>query len=243
MFRFKAILIFIAGAAIAGCATSGSQPGQPAEEQQLASDAAGVLQTQMEKPMNQRIPAALVENARCIGVFPAVNQAAFIVGGRHGRGLIACRQSNSQGWNDAAPAVYSLSAGSIGFQAGAEQSSVILLFMTPQSTQRLTDNNVKLGADVGIAAGPLGWNADVHRTPAPVISYQSSKGLFAGVNLNGTSMSFDQDATQNVYGQQVSDPGQVLFQSNRVPSSVDRFSQALAQLESSSRQQPGYGSP
>lgn len=232
MFRVKSIIAIAALAVLAGCATTNnSEQGQPLQEQELATQAADVLQAQAQQPADKRIPEALVNDARCIAVFPSVTQVAFIVGGKRGHGLLACRKQGGQrGWTRAAPVFYTLTGGSVGFQAGAQSSSLILLFLTPDSVRQLTQNDIKFGADVGIAAGPVGYNASVQGAPAPVVSYRRSKGLFAGVNLNGSTMNFDADSTEAVYGQQVADPHTVLFQMNRVPSSVDAFNQALAKL-------------
>lgn len=227
----KSILAAGAVVALAGCASMHNTPpnAPPREEQALATKAANVLQEQMTLPENKRIPRALLAKARCIGVFPSFTKAAFVVGGARGHGIIACQSQNGQSWNSASPAFYTLSSGSVGFQAGVQSSSIILLFLSPQASNALTSNDIKFGADVGIAAGPVGWNASVNNAPAAVVSYQvSSNGLFAGISLSGSTLRYDQTSTSDVYHQQIADPQAVLFQMNTVPSSVNVFNDALA---------------
>ncbi|HET7569008.1 MAG TPA: lipid-binding SYLF domain-containing protein [Gammaproteobacteria bacterium] len=236
----KSILAAGAIVALAGCSSMHNEPpgAQPLEEQTLATQAADVLQRQMQQPPDKRIPQALLADARCVGVFPSFTKAAFIVGGASGHGIVVCRNQNAQGngWKHASPAFYTLTSGSVGFQAGIQSSGVILLFLTQQGANALTQNNVKFGADIGIAAGPLGWHAGFNGAPAAVVSYQVNKsGLFAGINLNGTKLSFDRASTSDVYdNQQITGPQEVLFRMNKVPSSVDVFNNTLAQIASQS---------
>lgn len=236
----KSIVAIGAAVVLAGCASMHDEPpgAQPLEEQTLATQAADVLQTVMNEPPKKQIPQSLLQNARCIGVFPSFTQAAFIVGGARGHGIIACQNQNGEGWDDASPAFYTLTSGSIGFQAGIQSSGVILLFMTQEGMSALTADNINFGSDIGIAAGPLGWHASIQGSPAAVVSYQVSRsGLFAGINLNGTKLSFDRTSTSDVYdNQQISGPQDVLFQMDQVPSSVNIFNNTLAQMSSRSQQ-------
>ncbi|HET7369281.1 MAG TPA: lipid-binding SYLF domain-containing protein [Gammaproteobacteria bacterium] len=236
----KSIAAIGAAVVLAGCASMHDEPAgaQPLEEQTLATQAADTLQTVMNEPPPNRIPQSLLKNARCIGVFPSFTQAAFIVGGARGHGIIACQNQNSQGWNDASPAFYTLTSGSIGFQAGIQSSGVVLLFMTQEGVNALTADNIKFGSDIGVAAGPLGWHASVQDSPAAIVSYQvSTSGLFAGINLNGTKLAFDRTSTSDVYDNQpVSGPQEVLFQMNKVPSSVNIFNNTLAKMVSQQQQ-------
>lgn len=236
----KSLTAACAVLALVGCTTMHNEPpgAQPLEEQSLATQAADVLQKEMQQSPDKRIPQALIASARCIAVFPKFTKAAFIVGGASGNGIVACRDKNSQSWHNASPAFYTLRAGSVGFQWGIQSSGVVLLFLTQQGVNALTQNNVKLGADIGIAAGPIGWNASVTGAPAAVVSYQvSSKGLFAGISLSGSVLNFDRTSTGDVYNNKNPDAQQVLFQMNKVPSSVDVYNQQLAQLSSATQQQ------
>ena len=112
---------------------------------QLAYSAAGVLQGRMQKPTQERIPQSLLNGAHCIGVFPSVFKEGFLVAGKNGDGVVACRD-NSGNWDRTAPTFYSLSGGSVGFQAGAKVTQVVVLFMGNNAMQDLRDGNVKIGA-------------------------------------------------------------------------------------------------
>lgn len=229
---YRTLIIATGLFVLVGCTTTGEREnnGIPYEQQSLATEAANVLQKQAQQPENNRIPSALINGAKCIAVFPSVKQAAFIIGGQHGDGVISCRKSGVQGWSDAAPAFYSLSGGSIGLQAGVKSTSLILLFLTQDSVNKILRGNFKFGADLGIVAGPVGYNANIESAPAPVVSYQTSGGVFAGVSINGSKMSFDEQANQNVYGDQISEPRTVLFEIDRIPASVDSFNRELEQF-------------
>lgn len=180
----------------------------------------------MSFPPNDRVPQDLVADARCIAVFPSVVQAGFIVGGRRGKGLVTCRQP-SGGWANAAPAVYTLTGASVGLPAGVQKSSVILLLMTRQSAQALLEGGVDLGAGLAVTAGPVGFNADVNQAPSPVLAYVTNKrGIFAGVNLSGTQLSFSESANARLYMDSAG-AQQILFGSVSVPSTVMPFVQTL----------------
>src|SRR5699024_4938920 len=117
-----------------------------------------------------------------------------------------------------APAFYTLTGGSVGLQAGAQSSSVILLFLDENGANELRNDNFTLGSDISIAAGPVGYNASIGGPPASVVSYTTnSKGLFAGINLGGATLDFNKDANENVYGPQADDADAVLFQIHTAP--------------------------
>lgn len=235
----KSLVAVCAALALAGCASMHNEApsGQPLEESALATQAANVLQQQMQQPPQERIPKALVDDARCVGVFPSFTKVAFIVGGAQGHGIIVCQSADGEGWSDASPAFYTLTAGSIGFQAGFQSSSVILLFMNTRAVQALTNPTIKFGAGISVAAGPVGWQADVQAAPAPIISYQAStSGVFAGINLGGSTLSFDQTSTSDIYDDRPTpNPRKVLFEMDVVPSSVDVYNQAVARFSDANR--------
>lgn len=215
-------------ALIAGCATTGQKENYTAKLQKqalLAGRAATVLQQQMLQPSQRRIPKDLVDKARCIAVFPKVTQAGFIVAGQRGHGVISCRQRSGD-FSNAPPAVYTLSAASIGLQAGAAQRSVVLLFTTQQSVRAVLDSLVKLGSQVAVSAGPTGYDRNVN-SAAPVVAYGiARKGLYAGLNLGGGKVVFDDDANTAVYGPNP-EPRTVLLQTDHVPQSMQNYVSAL----------------
>ena len=221
--------------AVAGCSSMGgmggsnASEGSTAQQAALASKAQTVLQQQMSQPNAKRIPNQLIADARCIGVFPSVVKAGFIVGGQHGKGLVACRQQ-AGGFNTANPAVFSLSSGSIGLQAGAQKTSIVLLFETQQSVDALLQSGVKLGSQIGVTAGPSGYNHAITQPPAPVVAYvMSQKGLYAGIDLSGTKLSFDSAANTDLYGGSATARGVLL---GRMPSAgvLTSFTQTLQQF-------------
>lgn len=229
-------IISLIPVALVACSTMGSsQPAQqsPWDQAQLTAAAAGLLQQQMAQPAQKQIPQKLIANARCIAVFPSIIKAGFIVGADHGKGLVTCHASGGD-WSQAAPVVYAISGGSVGLQAGAQKSSVILLFETRDSMDTLLQDKVKLGARVGVAAGPVGLNAHLAGgTPAPVLAYVTSKtGLFAGVDLDGHWMSFDQSANASIYGQSA-DKRALLLNGHAIPQAMTVYSQALQRFTQS----------
>lgn len=145
------------------------------------------------------IPERLMRDAKAIAVFPGVVKAAFIFGGRGGKGLVSRKLQS--GWS--APAVYKFGGGSAGFQIGASSTDVILLFMTEDSLNSLLQDKFEIGGEAAVAAGPIGRSAEAAtdaQLDAQILSYSKSKGLFAGVSVAGAVISADDDANKAVYG-------------------------------------------
>ncbi|KEZ78742.1 lipid-binding SYLF domain-containing protein [Salinisphaera hydrothermalis] len=202
---------------------------------QLAYSAAGVLRGQMQRSDQDRIPQSLLNGANCIGVFPSIFKEGFLVAGKHGDGLIACRDQSGN-WNRVAPSFFSLSGGSIGLQAGAKVTEMVVLFMDPNAKQELTNGNFKIGAKASATAGPAGAHASVHTAPASVITYRlSSSGGFAGASIKGATLSSNEDADQAIYGAKAGNGKP--FQSSQVPKTIDVFTKTLEQYAPSSKYQ------
>jgi lipid-binding SYLF domain-containing protein len=160
--------------------------------------AARVFHDIMRAP-DQAIPQEILDDAECVAVFPEVVQAAFGIGGRGGRGVASCR--TPQGWS--APAYFGLGGGSIGWQIGVEVTDLVMLFMTDEGLNSLLSSKVTLGAGASVAAGPVGRQAGVAtdaKLNAQILSYSRSKGLFAGVALNGTVVESNDDDMRDAYG-------------------------------------------
>jgi len=174
------------------------------KEQERLENSGTVLQEVMDVPDN--IPQELLEKAECVIVFPSVLKAAFIVGGDYGRGAMVCRTGEHFKGPWGAPAMYALEGGSIGFQLGGEATDLVLLVMNERGASSILDSKVKLGADVSAAAGPKGRDAsaDTDATMrAEILSYSRSRGLFAGISLEGSSLRPDNDASADVYGRKI----------------------------------------
>ena len=174
------------------------------KEQERLENSGTVLQEVMDVPDN--IPQELLEKAECVIVFPSVLKAAFIVGGDYGRGAMVCRTGEHFKGPWGAPAMYALEGGSIGFQLGGEATDLVLLVMNERGASSILDSKVKLGADISAAAGPKGRDAsaDTDATMrAEILSYSRSRGLFAGISLEGSSLRPDNDASADVYGRKI----------------------------------------
>jgi lipid-binding SYLF domain-containing protein len=168
-------------------------------------DNAGMV---MEEIMNipDDIPQDLLDKAECVIVFPSVLKAAFIVGGSYGRGAMVCRGGEHFTGPWGTPSMMALEAGSVGFQMGGQATDFVLLVMNPRGATALLSNKVKLGADMAAAAGPKGRNATAatdFTLRAELLSYSRSRGLFAGVSLEGSSLRPDNDANEKLYGKKL----------------------------------------
>ncbi len=154
---------------------------------------------EMMKEADKSIPKNLLAKSAGIAIIPGVIKAAYIVGGRHGNGILAVRGKDG-GWSN--PSFIKLTGGSLGLQLGVESADVILLFMTPRSVGNITKGKFTLGADAGLAAGPIGRAAEAStdaQLKAEIYSYSRSRGLFAGLSLQGASLSIDGKANERFY--------------------------------------------
>ncbi len=175
------------------------------KEQNRLENAGTVMQEIMGMPEN--IPQSILDKAECVIVFPSVLKAAFVVGGSYGRGAMVCRSGEHFRGPWGAPAMYALEGGSVGFQIGGEATDLVLLVMNDHGANAILDTQVKLGGDASVAAGPVGRDASADTDAsmrAEVLSYSRSRGLFAGISLEGASLRPDNDATQDVYGRKLS---------------------------------------
>jgi lipid-binding SYLF domain-containing protein len=152
--------------------------------------------------MPDTIPKDLLNKTDCMVIYPSVKKAAFIVGGSYGRGLITCRTGKDFSGSWSAPAMFALEGGSFGFQIGAQATDFVLLIMNESGANSVMSSKVKLGADASVAAGPVGRAASAETDivmKAEILSYSRSKGLFAGVSLEGSTMRSDDGANKTLY--------------------------------------------
>jgi lipid-binding SYLF domain-containing protein len=160
-----------------------------------------VLHELMATP-DRGIPDSVAMHATCVAVIPGFKKGAFIVGAEYGQGVVSCRTGH--GWS--APAFIKLTGASFGFQAGGESTALVLVAVTPDGAQRLLHDKVKLGADIGVAAGPVGRDSQASTTElanAGFLTYSRNKGVFAGVDLNGDVVNQNLDDTADYYGRDV----------------------------------------
>src|SRR5215831_15316479 len=164
-------------------------------------EAATVMKDVLDVPDN--IPQNLLDKAECVIVYPGVKKVALGVGGSYGRGAMTCRTGENFTGPWSAPTLMALEGGSIGFQLGAEETDFVILVMNDRGATSVLSSKVKLGADLSVAAGPKGRDAaaatDVVMR-AEMLSYSRSRGLFAGVSLEGSTVRPDNDANVLVYG-------------------------------------------
>jgi SH3 domain-containing YSC84-like protein 1 len=178
--------------------------------------AAQVFREIMQAP-DGGIPHDLLLKAKCIAIIPGDTKFAFIFGGNYGRGVASCRTAH--GWS--APIFLAMEGGSVGYQIGGSSTDLVLLFMNDRALHSLLNDKFKLGADASVAAGPVGRQATADTDlalNAEILSYSRSKGVFAGVSLNGSVVKADTSGDEAMYGPNV-DRHNILDGSVRDPDS------------------------
>jgi len=171
------------------------------KEQKRLEECGVVMQEVLNIPDN--IPHDLLNKAECVIVIPSVRKAAFGVGAEYGRGAMVCRTGEHFRGAWGAPAMYALEGASVGFQIGGEATDLILLVMNDSGMNSILSSKVKLGGDASVAAGPLGRDASADTDAwmkAEILSYSRSRGVFAGISLEGSTIRPDDDASADVYG-------------------------------------------
>jgi lipid-binding SYLF domain-containing protein len=169
-------------------------------DEQTLRNAATVLQAMVG---SKDVPASVVAKADCIIILPSVKKFAVGLGGTGGRGPMSCRQGKNFSGKWSAPAMYTIGGASAGFQIGGTASDIILLIMAPTAAEKVLDSKVKVGTDATAAAGPGATTAG-NMGSADMLTYARTKGLFAGVSLDGASLEPDGDANKRLYGENVS---------------------------------------
>lgn len=178
--------------------------GQKKEEERL-SNSATVLREILGG--DKGLPTSILDQADCVVVFPSVKKVAVGIGGSYGRGVLVCRQGGEMNGDWGAPAMYKLDQGSIGVQLGSTATDFVLVVMNKTGAEQILNGKTKLGANAAAAAGPTGAQATGYNAASmhvDVLTYSRTKGLFAGVSLEGASMDSDDDANKALYGKQVS---------------------------------------
>ncbi len=161
---------------------------------------AEVLSEIMATP-DKGIPQELLEKSQCIVIVPGMKKAAFIVGGNYGKGFMLCRLPSGTGWSP--PAGVKVEGGSIGFQIGGSETDVIMLVMNKRGAEKLLSSKFTLGADASVAAGPVGRTSSADtdlKLQAEILSYSRSRGVFAGISLDGATLRPDDDSNAELYG-------------------------------------------
>lgn len=207
----KRISAVACGLAIVASSVSAFAASDQAKLTERLNDAQNVVRQIMATP-DKGIPQSILAGASCVVVIPSYKKAAFVVGAQYGQGVATCR--TRRGWS--APVFVQLAGGSFGFQIGGQATDLVLIAMNQQGLQDMLKNKFKIGGDAAAAAGPVGRNAQAGtdwKLNAEFLSYSRSKGLFAGINLDGTVLSQNQDDTRTMYGADV--PFETILKGNR----------------------------
>lgn len=197
------------------------------KEERRVRDAVDVL-AQLARMPERAVPPALLARAYAVAVIPNVIKIGFGLGARRGKGIIVIRQDDNS-WSN--PAFITLTGGSVGWQVGAQSTDVILVFKTRKGVENIAGGKLTLGADASIAAGPVGRHTAIAtdlRFEAEVVSYSRSRGLFAGVALEGSGITMDRKANVAFYGSTSMSPEKIFASSpNIAPDIANRFVQVL----------------
>ena len=174
---------------------------QKKEEERLANSASVLSQLLSG---DKGLPKNILDQSICVLIFPSVKKVAIGIGGSYGRGALVCRKDMKGAWG--APAMYSLDQGSIGVQLGSTATDFVLVIMDKKGADQILSGKTKLGSNAAAAAGPTGAQATSYNAESmnvDVLTYSRSKGLFAGVSLEGATMDTDKDANKSLYGKEM----------------------------------------
>lgn len=196
-----------------------------AKELERLQAAEGVLNEIMATP-DKSIPQSILSGAYCVTVIPSYKKAAFVVGGQYGQGVTTCRTGH--GWS--APVFVKLTGGSVGFQIGGQATDLVIIAMNQKGMQDMLKNKFKIGGDAAASAGPVGRNAQAGtdwKLNAELLTYSRSKGLFAGIDLEGAWFEQNADDTRDFYGSAI--PFETILKGNTpTPPSAHPFVSTVA---------------
>jgi len=197
------------------------------DDLQARIDASKVVLDQIMAAKDRGIPMNILQQATCIGVVPGLLKGAFVFGGQYGQGVVTCRTGH--GWS--APVFIRMAGGSFGFQIGGQSTDLVLVAVNDRGFQDLLKNKFKIGGDASAAAGPVGRSGQAAtdwKMNAELLSYSRNKGLFAGIDLDGTSVSQNNEDTNIYFGSPHSFDA-ILKGSVGVPPGAVAFVRAVAQ--------------
>jgi lipid-binding SYLF domain-containing protein len=195
------------------------------KETKRIQEAATVLKEIHGVP-DKDIPQELWDKAECVIVVPGLKKAAFVIGGEYGNGLMSCKHNGEWG----APVFMQVGKGSWGLQIGAQSIDLVLLVMNKSGMEKMLKNKVSLGAEISLAAGPVGRDARAAtdaQMKAEILSYSRTQGLFAGINLSGGVVRPDEDDNADLYGKRVSARDVVMGGTAKAPAVAEPFMTAL----------------
>ena len=189
---------------------------------------------ELVKAPDSDIPKELLKRAECVAVVPGLKKAALGVGAQAGRGAVSCKGNGGSG-PFGAPAMISVTGGSVGFQIGGSETDVVMLFMTPDSFKHLMKDKVTLGVDASAAGGPKGRTASAETNAtmkAEILTYSRSRGAFAGISLKGAVLKPDNDANKNLYNREVQVKELIEVGNVSIPEPARKFVESVTQASS-----------
>ncbi|MGO9229175.1 MAG: lipid-binding SYLF domain-containing protein [Bryobacteraceae bacterium] len=190
-------------------------------------DASADALTDMMRAADKGIPQNLIDKARCVVVVPGMKKAGFVFGAKYGRGFAVCRQHGGIGWS--APAAMRVEGGSVGFQIGASETDIVLLVMNDGGMRHLLSDKFTIGGEATAAAGPVGRDVAAQTDAemnAEMLSYSRSRGLFAGISLEGATLRPDEDSNRELYGRDTTNR-EILTGDIKTPAVAERLEHAL----------------
>ena len=190
-------------------------------------DASAETLNDMMQASDRGIPHDLLDKARCVVVVPGMKKAGFIFGAKFGRGFSVCRRAGGSGWS--APAAMQVEGGSVGFQIGASETDVVLLVMNEGGMRHLLSDKFTIGGEATAAAGPFGRDAAAQTDAmmnAEMLSYSRSRGLFAGISLEGATLRPDEETNRELYGHNATNH-EILTGDFKAPVMAGKFERAL----------------
>jgi SH3 domain-containing YSC84-like protein 1 len=186
-------------------------------------DAAAVVFSEIMAAPDKGIPQDMLDHAHCIVIVPDLKTAAFVVGGKYGKGYLSCRNKVGPGWS--APGTVRIEGGSVGFQIGGSSTDLIMLVMNERGADKLLSSKFTLGAEGSVAAGPVGRTATAQtdaQMHADILSWSRSQGLFAGLALEGATLRQDLDDNASIYGKRLENRD-IVTKKHRVPATAAKL--------------------
>ena len=186
--------------ALAGTLATFASERDKVKTTQRLEDATVVFSEIMGTP-DKGIPQELLDKSQCVVIVPGLKKGAFIIGAKYGKGFVSCRKAGGTGWT--APATVRVEGGSIGLQIGGAETDVVMLVMNERGMQKLMSSKFTLGGEGEVAAGPVGRNASAQtdaKLQAEILSWSRSRGVFAGISLQGATLREDLEDNQELYG-------------------------------------------
>jgi SH3 domain-containing YSC84-like protein 1 len=190
-------------------------------------DASTDLMTAMTRADDKGVPQDLLDKARCIVLVPGMKKGGFIVGAKYGRGFAFCRRTSGAGWT--APAAIRVEGGSVGFQIGGSEQDILLLVMNEDGMKHMLTSKFTLGPDATVSAGPVGRDASAQtdaKMRAEILSYSRSRGLFAGISLEGATLRPDDETNRELYGKEMNNK-EILTGDVKTPAVAEKLEQTL----------------